>query len=476
MAAPLLWCFALALAEDEDAMFGGEDPPATAPDSTDLGDIQLKETSSADIASRLGLADERLTIGGKLYLRANAAFTEGTDLEDTPYTSPNLLDLYTDVRPSDRVRGFAQARLRYDFSLTEGDTDLYGTAVEPGSVTLDQLWLKFDLAHRVYLTVGRQRIKWGSGRFWNPTDFMNQQTLDALNASVFDERTGVTLLKVHVPIESIGANVYGVANFDGADTVEQIGGALRTEWVLGPSEVALSAAARKGDPLRLGADVSAGVGPFDIRLEAAVKHGDNSAYYEGEFDLDALYHFDSIDDLDDLKFPTEVDRSDEWIPQVTAGAELGVKVNDEDTVYLGAEYFYNGGGYDDSTLYPALLLSGAFNPFYLGRHYAAAYVAVPGPGNWDDTSFTASTLANLSDRSYASRLDVSTRLNTFLSVNAYGQVSYGGNGEFHYAWELKPLAVPDGVGLDPALEALLESGVEIPAPIASFGVGAMVNF
>ena len=193
-------------------------------------------------------------------------------------------------------------------------------------------------------------------------------------------------------------------------------------------------------------------------------------------DLDALYHFDSIDDLDDLKFPTEVDRSDEWIPQVTAGAELGVKVNDEDTVYLGAEYFYNGGGYDDSTLYPALLLSGAFTPFYLGRHYAAAYVAVPGPGNWDDTSFTASTLANLSDRSYASRLDVSTRLNTFLSVNAYGQVSYGGNGEFHYAWELKPLAVPDGVGLDPALEALLESGVEIPAPIASFGVGAMVNF
>lgn len=441
---------------DEDAMFGAPSPTEAPPETgaTDLGDVQLTETSSSDIASRLGLADERLTIGGKLYMRAGAAFNEDTDLADTPYSSPNLLDLFTDIRPNERVRGYAQARFRYDFTVASGDLDAYGVEAEPASVTLDQLWLKFDLAHRVYVTAGRQRVKWGSGRFWNPADFMNQQTLDALNATVFDERTGVTLMKVHVPIESLGANLYGVANFDGADTVEQIGGALRTEWVLGPSEIALSAAARKGDPLRLGADVSAGVGPFDLHVEAAVKHGDDGPFYKGSWDIATF------------EFPEEVDRSDEWIPQVVAGAELGILVNDEDTIYVGAEYFYNGAGYDSSDLYPYLAFMGYFTPFYLGQHYAGAYVAVPSPGNWDDVSFTTSTLSNLSDHTYASRLDVSAKLNTFLSVNAYGQVNYGENGELHYSVEIDP--VPGVVAL--------EEGISIPAPIGSVGVGAMVNF
>lgn len=440
---------------DEDALFGGApaaevEPPAA--NAADFGDTTIEETSSADIATRLGAADERLTVGGKLYLRATASVSEGTDAADTAYSSPNLLDLFTDIRPNDRVRGFAQARLSTDFTVADGDTDAFGTAIEPTSVTLDQLWLKFDAAHRVYITAGRQRIKWGSGRFWNPTDFMNQQTLDALNATVFDERTGVTLLKVHVPIESIGANLYAVGNFDGADTFEQIGGALRTEWVLGPSELALTAAAREGEALRLGADYSAAVGPFDLHAEAALRHGDDGAYYKGGWDIAT---FD---------FPEEVDRSEEWIPEVVTGAEVGVRVNDEDTVYVGAEYFYNGAGYDDADLYPYLAFTGNFTPFYLGRHYLGAYVAVPAPGNWDDTSFTLSHLANLSDQSHATRADVSARINTFLSVNAYAQLSTGENGEFHFAIEVEP--VP----------GVLPDGISIPAPIASFGAGAMLNF
>jgi hypothetical protein len=443
-------------AAEEDAMFGGGPAPeaAAAPSTstTDLGDTQIVETTDADISSRLGLADERLTVGGKLYLRAVASFTEDTDAEDTAYSSPNLLDLFTDVRPNDRVRGFAQARLRANFTVAEGDTDSFGNELEPASVTLDQLWLKFDAAHRVYVTAGRQRIKWGSGRFWNPTDFMNQQTLDALNATVFDERTGVTLLKVHVPIEKIGANLYAVGNFDGADTVGQIGGALRTEWVLGPSELALTAAAREGDPVRLGADYSAAVGPFDLHAEAAFRHGDDGPYYEGTWDIGAF------------EFPDTVDRSDEWIVAVATGGEVGVKYNDEDTLYVGAEYFYNGGGYDSADLYPYLAFTGNFTPFYLGQHYLGAYAALPGPGNWDDTSFTLSHLANLSDQTHATRADVSTRINTFLSANAYAQLSYGENGEFHFSIDVDPVpgVIPDGIS--------------IPAPVASVGVGAMVNF
>ena len=89
---------------------------------------------------------------------------------------------------------------------------------------------------------------------------------------------------------------------------------------------------------------------------------------------------------------------------------------------------------------------------------------MPGPGNWDDTSFTLSHLANLSDASHATRVDASTRINTFLTANAYTQLSYGENGEFHFSIDVDPIP------------GVLPDGISVPAPVVTFGVGAMVNF
>ncbi|MBM4390928.1 MAG: hypothetical protein FJ090_07375 [Deltaproteobacteria bacterium] len=455
----MLFLATLVLADDrDDDVFGtpSDPPPADTPPAepppTDLGEVQLVTTSDDAIAASLAEAGDRLVLGGKLYLRADAAVVDGAEFNETALSSPNLLDLFADVRPNDRVRGYAAGRFRYDFTVAPGDTDDWGNELEAGSVTLDQLWLKFDVGRVAYVTTGRQRIKWGSGRFWNPTDFLNAQALDALAATVFDERTGVTLLKVHVPLEKIGANLYAVGSFDGADDFEQVGGALRTEWVFWTAELALSAAAREGDPLRLGADLSAGLGPIDVHVESAVRHGDDSAYYEGTFNLDKF------------NFPEEVSREEDWIPQVVAGAEVAIKYNDRDSLYLGAEYFYNDAGYADSDLLPYLLFEGAYTPFYLGQHYAAAYLYLPSPGRWDDGSLTASTLANLSDGTYVSRLDLSHRALTHLQLNAYAAYHYGENGEFHFSYEVDPIP------------GMLDDGLSIPAPVAEFGVGAMVNF
>ncbi len=443
--------------ERDDDIFGAPTPESVpeAPPPTDtpafLGEVDLTPTDSADIARKLGLADDRLTIGGKLHLRVNTYVLDDTQFEKSRLDNPNLLDLFVDARPNDRIRGFAQGRLRYDFTVSAGDTDTTGTAISPSSVVLDQLWLKFDVAHRIFLTAGRQRIKWGAGRFWNPTDFMNQQALDPL--AVFDERTGVGLVKVHVPIEAMGANLYALGNFEGADTLNQVGGAVRTEWVLGPSELTLSAATRKGQPLRLGGDVSAGVGPFDLHVEGAVLHGVTDPYYTGTLDLDAF------------EFPKEENREDEWLPQVVGGGEIGIKYNDEDVLYLGVEYFYNGSGYDDASLYPWVFAKGAYTPFYTGKHYGGVYVYLPSPGRLDDLSLTASTLGNLSDASYVSRLQVSYRALTWLNTYVYGQYHFGKAGEFHYSYD-----VPDSVA------ALGLAIPDIDAPLVDVGVGASVGF
>jgi hypothetical protein len=78
-----------------------------------------------------------------------------------------------------------------------------------------------------------------------------------------------------------------------------------------------------------------------------------------------------------------------------------------------------------------LLVTSAFTPFYLGRHYAGAYLYLPRPGSWNLHSFTLSAIANLSDRTALVRLDWNMALLTYLRLEAYAQGHLGeASGEF----------------------------------------------
>lgn len=472
---------------DEDAIFGGTTPaeatapptdpaapptdpaaPAapptepvdpTAPDRDDAVMNQGSTLSAANIADTLGRADERLAIGGKLYLRFDASFTEdaaGTEDVDErtvhALSSDDLFDVYLDTRPNDRLRAYTQLRLKHRLAWNEDEVDFYGDEVPQNQLVVDQLYLKFDVAHRLYATVGRQRVKWGAGRFWNPTDFVNQEVLDPLAA--YDLRTGVALVKLHLPLEMLGMNVYGIANLEGATELDQVGGAGRVEWAGGNTEITASVSGGKDEPTRLGGDLSTGLWLFDLHVEGAVTQGLQTSYWEGDLDW-----ANGVG-------PTEVSRAEDWVPQVTAGLELTLRLNDEDTLSLGAEGFYNDAGYDDAHLYPWVLASGGFQPFYLGRTYAAAYAYLPGPGNWDDHSFTASWIANLSDGSMVGRVDWRATLLTHLSVNAYASGYFGQYGEFRL--KVDEIPVPD-------VENLVVP-VNVPATRASVGLGLQLSF
>ena len=78
-----------------------------------------------------------------------------------------------------------------------------------------------------------------------------------------------------------------------------------------------------------------------------------------------------------------------------------------------------------------------FTPFYLGRHYAALFALLPNPGRWNTTTFTLSVLANFSDRSVITRLDLQQVVLTHLSLEAYAQVHAGnGQGEFRFGLDV----------------------------------------
>lgn len=424
---------------DREQMLFGDDEGAGA--AFDMGTLD----------ARLASADDPLAIGGRLYLRLNYTLLEKGVPENFALNNPNLLDLFLDARPNDRVRAYAKGRLQHDFTLEDGSVDFMGRVRKQTRAMLDQLWMKFDVNRTLFVTLGRQSIRWGEGRFWNPTDFLNQQARDPL--AVFDERLGVSLIKLHLPIEALGWNFYGVANIEQARKPREIGGALRAELLFGTTEVAVTAATRRKDPLRLGLGVSSGIWLLDLRCELALLRNDHRNYWRGDFDLQTL------------ELPRLRDRSDDFIPQAVGGFELGIRYSDEDSVFLGGEYFYNGRGYQSAKLYPWLIFKGDFQPLYLGRHYGAVYAYLPGPGDWDDTSFIVSTLGNFSDGSYTTRFDYRVRLLTYLDVSAFASYHYGHKGEFRLGIELPPTpGVPE-----------LSNGLSVVPPTLDVGIWLAVG-
>lgn len=506
-------------ADDREAsIFGGEAPEAATPAPAEKGEVFEEGLAPAPgegiLNERLSDSSDWLAIGGLAYLWLQYNLVDRDYPETHALSSPSFADVYLDARPNDRVRAYLRGRLRYNPSAIEGELVSFGQPAEPLRAELDQFWMKFDIARTLFVTAGKEKVKWGTGRFWNPTDFLNQDTLDPLaGVTIFDQRLGVTLLKLHLPIESLGWNFYAVGTFDGASAPEEIGAALRAEILFGETELSLAFGGRKNNPLRLGATISSGLGPVDVRGEIAVQHKNSRNFVRGTCSPNQALANIETDPLSFVRpqgfsLPAELgetySREEDWIPQAVAGVELPVGYGDDDSVYFGAEYFFNDAGYDDRNLYPCLIAQGAFTPFYLGRHYAAAYMLLPGPGRWDDTTFVLSFIGNLSDSSAVGRFDYRVRVLTYLDIGAFVNAHFGAAGsEFRFAVETRPLnrerllnsiapapSPNDPIGrlnrrdaedtLDRALEdprvGALTNGFFVPAPELELGATLSLSF
>lgn len=441
--------------------------------------------SDAEVRSSLEEANDKLAIGGFLFMRLDyAAIDKPVSLVST-LANPSFADVYLDARPNDRLRAYIRGRLQYDLTVTDGAPTGFGGVAHTFVPQLDQAFLKFDLWRQVFVTVGREKQKWGTGRFWNPTDFINPDHLDALSGvSLFDTRLGVGLVKLHLPIESLGWNFYAVGTIDKVNRPDSIGVVGRAEFVVGTTEIALSAAGKKDAPIRLGASISSGVWLLDLRAEAAITHGSKTPFLRGNCAPNAF--------PDPAAVPEIYSRENEWIPQISGGVEAGIPVADEDTLYVGAEYFYNDSGYSDKSLYGCLALPtvNAFSPFYLGKHYLGVYATINAPGRWDDVAFTLANISNLSDLTTVVRFDTRIRVLQYLWLNLYASAFMGTlGGEFRFAYSIA--ARPAAAGMltrDPvsgrplssdeiaAIDGLLRNGLSISPTVFSAGAGLQLTF
>ena len=429
--------------------------------------------------------DNPLQIGGQLYLRAQSSGRQNTDA--WTLTAPSLLDVYLDVRPNPRVRAFVLGRMSFDPTAPPGTATtnqvmngtngaFVGTSATgftsftnlrgPTSI-LDQMWIRFDIQNRVFVTAGKQHVRWGTGRFWQPTDYLHPIKRNPLD--VFDARPGTTMLKLHVPWEELGWNFYafGVVEDpnESTPTLKQVAGAARAELVILGAELGLDTFLKNGQKPRFGVDLSTGIWELDVYGDVGIRSGQDFCVVEHAasgapsngggvcpFPGAPLTGTDptTIALMNEAAMFNVAPLSGVKV-QAVGGVNWSHKYNDNDMFTLGAEYFYNQPGYSDTSLYPGILFNSnnttMLNFFYTGRQYGAVFASFPQPYSWNLTTFTFSTLSNITDQSYISRLDYSYTLLTHISLEAFAGVHYGHtSGEFRFGIE-----VPGVPKVDPLL-------------------------
>jgi hypothetical protein len=443
-----------------------------ARDSLNLGDPNAGTRLSADVAP-----DDPLKIGGQFYWRVISSGQQGKAVQNFSLSAPALLDVFMDARPNDRVRAFVLGRMIYDPTLPPNGTttsaasgavgggasdstslsSVFGQQTRGPTVVLDQMWLRFDLLHTVFVTAGKQHVRWGTARFWTPTDYLHLSPLNPLLP--FDPRTGTTMLKLQLPWEKRGWNFYAYALPEAATatpTTGDIAGAVRAEVVLGTFEGGVGVFGQRNSKAKFAGDFSFGVWDLDFYGEAALRNAADVDFVQyaptaasSTACATGSQSTSSQDLAQDVAQNFSSGAGSGWKPQATGGVSYTRQYADKDTITFGAEYFYNGLGYSTPKDYPGLIIPRTpplRNPatfFYLGRQYVGVFATAPAPYSWDNTTFTFSTLANLTDRSAITRLDYSLTVLTHVRFEAYGAVHYGQkNGEFRFGFNSNDLPCP----------------------------------
>jgi hypothetical protein len=374
----------------EDDLFGGEQTKPTASRSVD--------EAGAPAMPKKDITEENLQIGGTLSSEADYYLVNGVPLEQDNVANPNLLFLYLDSKLENDARVFARARLYYDpTGLTGGGgtasfSNPYGFGLgtdENLKVSLQELRISANLDRKIFFTIGRQKVKYGAAKFFNPTDFLNSQQFDFFLPS--DERPGVDMVKMHIP--SGTANLY-VAGMTGNPTNgNPSGGYFRGEvgydpggGLLGSGEISLSGILPRGGAGKAGFDLSQAIGDFDVYFEGAM--GQNAA--------------------------------GDWKDATSVGASWEVKYGDRstDTLTLEAEHFQAG----------AL------------AEYGILALYLPSPAGWTDMTFVETNLYNLIDQSGLSRLDLVCQFSSRISGRIYGTGHWGSlSGTFYLPGQMAEL-------------------------------------
>jgi hypothetical protein len=406
----LVWLMAgFGLAQNrpsEADMFGGDSStPTPAVQTAPSGSTQIPASrDSEEMTSKshalLTSAEENTQIGGTLSTEADYYIQKGTPLDQDLVSNPNILFLYLDSKLENDNRVFARIRTFYDpTGLSSGTptassyTNPYGLGNGTSdnlSTQLQELRISANIDHEIFLTIGRQKVKYGAAKFFNPTDFLNSQLYDFFLPS--DERTGVDMVKAQVPIGTASLTAAGLTG--DPTNGNSAGGYFRGELgydsfanILESGEISLSGYLPKGQAGRGGFDISQGVGDLD-------------AYFEG-----------AIGQI----------QSGTWQGGFSTGADWETRYGSRqtDTVTFEAEF---------SDFPFPVTIPGTLVQTYTATQFGVFAIDLANPVGWTDLTFAETNIYDFNYKSGFSRLDAVCQLTDRISGRVYVSASWGQQG------------------------------------------------
>jgi hypothetical protein len=395
-------------------------------------DGETKPKASRAVATTIDYGSQlidTMQIGGRLEIRANANKVDEQRFQTSPYYQNKTADIYFDTRPNKDVRAFLRLRFFEDNTQASTGSEPVTTTEKRGVSTIsnaiDELWLKWDVEDTLFVTAGKQHVKWGRGRFWNPIDFTAREVKDPF--ALFDRRLGQEMIKLHLPFEKSGHNFYLITQFDDTLRNDDVGLAARAEFSVGENgEFAISAQSKRDQAVKVGIDAGFGLGNFDFGIESVWLSRDRRPRYRGDLDIATL------------RFPSQDIDEKKVYNQSVLNIEYVWKYNDDDNLNLGLEGLWNELGYDTRILEFYALLNGTSKVLYAGKQYAAAYARLSAPGNWNDSSFIINAVQNLSDRTSQARFTATYTFYKQITAELYVSRCFGDYGELCFR-------VPDSI-------------------------------
>ncbi len=359
----------------DEELFGGGD--STGDEESIVSEVE--DDPESNLADEL-LASEKIAIGGTLTIDGEVSLDLDSDSEDS--LSSGFTDfkarLYLDARPNSDLRAFVKGDIVYDTS-------------DGVSFDLREMFADVGISDTVFLRAGKQTINWGVGFFFSPANIINLENIDPEDPK--EELAGPVAFKAQLPLGT--SNLSGYLLLDEIEEDNPVAFASRYEFLLDSMEITVGGVYQYDNPWSVMVTGTRNFGDIGFFAEAVLEGNSNKVFL-----------------VEDSSKPSGIGtetRPDKLFLSGTIGGNYSYTTDDDMfSVALTAQYFYNGLGYSDSSLYtknPAALTTlieqGALSFSDLrerGQHYGAARVSF---NNIVDTDLTPSLLwiGNLNDGS-----------------------------------------------------------------------------
>jgi len=381
------------------------------PDDTIFGDTIVTdiENSDANPAKTL-LESDKVVIGGRFSVSAQVNLDPNATKDGDVFSS-GLIDLSTrlflDARPSSDFRAFVKGDLSYKTST--------GVNFE-----LREVFADIDLYDTVFLRAGKQTINWGVGFFFSPANLINLERVNPEDPEA--ELAGPVAVKAQLPIGT--DNLTGYLLMSDIESGIDIGLASRYEFLVEGYEVTVGGIYQPDNPWAVMATGSGSIGDVAVFAEAVLQGNSNKVFV--------------IKDPDSPSGVGTETRKDAVFFSGTVGGRYNFTTEDQlFSVSASAQYFFNGLGYDDNSVFTGnragiaeLIGKGELSINDLrerGKHNAAVSVSANDIGGTDLTP-SLFWLGNLSDGSGIVNASLQYRGIDFLTPRLSYRFNYGPEG------------------------------------------------